>query len=128
MVSCNFYTGTYHGGAIPPEEWPAYEARAAAQLARYRRVYQVTAPRPRSPDMAVCAMAEALYSFDLLASGEGGPLRSASIGSVSASYGGTGEIDLSPRGRERELYRCASLYLDICRGADRGHSPRRSGE
>lgn len=118
MTSYDFYTGTYHGGSIPPEEWPLYESLAAAQLNRYKRIYRVDTSRPRSGDMAACAMAEALYTFDLLASGEGGPIQSASIGSVSASYGGAAAqtLDLSPRGQERELYRCASLYLDISRG------------
>lgn len=117
MVSYDFYVNTYRGGSIPEEEWPACEARAAVQLRRYRRIYQVTAPGPKAVDMAVCAMAEALYSFDLLANGEGGAVQSVSIGSVSASYGGRAQaIDLSPRGREKELYKCASQYLDICRG------------
>ena len=66
--------------------------------------------------MAVCAMAEALYSFQLLLSGEAGPIQSASIGSVSVSYGSAQGLDLSPGGRERELYRCAARYLDIYRG------------
>lgn len=118
MTGYDFYQNTYRGSVIPEEEWPGYEARAAAQLGQYRRIYQVTAPRPRAADMAVCAMAEALRSFDLLANGEGGPIQSASIGSVSVSYGGAAAqaLDLSPRGQERELYRCASLYLDIYRG------------
>lgn len=118
MTDYDFYVNTYLGSSIPEDEWPACERRAAAQLARYRRIYQVAASRPRAKDMAVCAMAEALYSFDLLASGEGGPVQSVSIGSVSASYGGAAgqSLDLSPRGRERELFRCASLYLDIYRG------------
>lgn len=119
MTSCDFYLNVYPGGSIPPEEWPGCEARARAQLDRYRRMYRVTIPRPRAADMAICAMAEALYSFDLMAIGEGGPVQSASIGSVSVSYGGTAQsIDLSPKGREKELYRCASLYLDIYRGVD----------
>lgn len=118
MTAYDFYAGTYRGGSIPQEEWPGYEARAAARLARYKRIYKVDTSRPRSADMAVCAMAEALYSFDLLLNGEGGPVQSAAIGSVSVSYGGAGgrAVDLSPRGRERELYRCASLYIDIFRG------------
>lgn len=118
MTSYDFYIGIYHGGSIPPEEWPLYESLAAAQLNRYKRIYRVDTSRPRSGDMAVCAMAEALYSFDLLANGEAGLIQSASIGSVSASCGGAAAqtLDLSPKGRERELYRCASLYLDIYRG------------
>lgn len=118
MTSYDFYWNTYRGGSIPEAEWPRCEARARDQLRRYRRVYQVSAPRPRSVDMAVCAMAEALYSFELLANGEAGPVQSASIGSVSVSYGGGAgqSVDLSPGGQERELYRCASRYLDIYRG------------
>lgn len=118
MVDFDFYRNVYHGSSIPAEEWPAYEGRASAQLARYQRIYTVTAPGPDSEAMAVCAMAEALYSFDLLANGEGGPVQSASIGSVSVSYGGGAAqaVDLTPKGQARELYRCASLYLDIYRG------------
>lgn len=118
MVNYDFYVNIYPGGSIPSNEWSGYERRAAAQLAQYRRIYQIKAPRPKAADMAVCAMAEALYSFDLLANGEAGPIQSASIGSVSVGYGGAGTqaIDLSPKGQARELYRCASLYLDIYRG------------
>ena len=119
MTGYDFYTGAYHGSAISAEEWPAYEGRAADQLARYRRIYTVTDPEPDSEAMAVCAMADALQGFDLLASGEGGPVQSASIGSVSVSYGSAmaQAVDLTPKGQARELYRCASLYLDIFRGA-----------
>lgn len=119
MADYDFYRNVYHGGSIPEEEWEQYRARAADQLERYKRIYAVTAPGPDSEAMALCAMAEALYSFDLLASGQGGPVQSVSIGSVSESYGSAAAqtIDLSPKGQARELYRCASLYLDIYRGA-----------
>lgn len=119
MVDFDFYVNVYHGGSIPGEEWPQYQARAADQLERYRRIYTVTAPGPDSEAMAVCAMAEALYGFDLLASGQGGPVQSAAIGSVSVKYGTAmaQAVDMTPKGQARELYRCASLYLDIYRGA-----------
>ena len=113
MVDYDFYVSTYLGSTIPPEEWPSCQARAAAQLGLYGRRYRVTASGPDSEAMAICAMAEALYTFDLLASGEGGPIQSLSIGKYG---GGAQALDLSPKGQERELYRCASLYLDICRG------------
>lgn len=117
MVGYEFYAVMYRGGSISAQDWPGYEARAAAQLARYKRIYTVTAPGEDAESMAVCAMAEALYSFDLIANGEGGPVQSASIGSVSTSYGNVGgAIDISPKGQAKELYRCASLYLDIYRG------------
>ena len=120
MVTFDFYHNDYHGGAIAPENWPAYEARAAAQLARYKRIYTVTVPEgsPDAESMAVCAMADALQSFDLIANGEGGAVQSASIGSVSTSYGSSGSnaVDITPKGQARELYRLACLYLEIYRG------------
>lgn len=118
MVDYDFYVNIYRGNSIPAEEWPSYELRAATQLERYKRIYQITIPGPDSEPMAVCAMAEAQHAFDLLSSGEAGPIQSASIGSVSVSYGGAAaqSMDLSPEGQARELYRFASLYLDIYRG------------
>ena len=122
MTDYDFYANVYLGSAIEPEEFPSYALRAYEQLARYKRIYTVTVPEdlPDGEDRAVCAMAEALHGFDLLANGEGGPVQSASIGSVSVSYAGTTAqaMDLSPKGQARELYRCASLYLDIARGVD----------
>lgn len=115
MVNHSFYADTYMGGSIPSEAFPAYAARAEAYLARYKRLYTVSAPTENAEAMALCAMAEALYGFDLIANGEGGAVQSASIGSVSVSYGGNA-IDISPKAQEKELYRCASLYLDIYRG------------
>ena len=118
MVTYEFYMSSYHGGSIPANEWPAYEAKAAAQLRLYKRIYTVTAPDGSSDaeSMAVCAMAEALYSFDLIANGEAG-VQSASIGSVSTSYGNAAAaVDVSPKGQAKELYRLACLFLDIYRG------------
>jgi len=118
----DFYLNTYHGNAIRQDEWAEYSTRAGEQLARYKRMYTVTAPEdmPDGEERAVCAMAEAMYSFELLAGGEGGPVQSVSIGSVSVSYGGAAaqSMDLSPRGQANELYRCARRYLDTYRGAD----------
>lgn len=121
MVEYEFYGSAYQGGSIPEDSWPLYESRAAAQLARYKRIYEVTAPGADAERMAVCAMAEAMYGFDLIANGEGGPVQSASIGSVSTSYSSASgqTIDISPKGQAAELFRCACLYLDIYRGVGR---------
>lgn len=118
MTDYDFYLSDYHGNTIPADGWAFYEARAVEQLEQYRRIYTVDSPGPGREERAVCAMAEALYNFDLLASGEGGPVQSASIGSVSVSYScaAAQTVDLSPKGQARELYRCACRYLDICRG------------
>ena len=120
MVNHEFYKSRYRGNSIPEREWPVFEAKAAARLARYKRIYTVTVPEgePDAESMAVCAMADALAYFTAVQNGAGGPVASASIGSVSVSYAGAsgGAVDLSAKGQERELYRCATLYLEIYRG------------
>ena len=117
MVDFPFYVSTYRGSSVSEADWPLFEKRAAEQLARYKRIYTVTAPDKNAEAMAVCAMAEALAYFAAVQNGAGGAVASASIGSVSVSYGSTASaVDVSPKGQAKELYRCACLYLDICRG------------
>lgn len=117
MVYYDFYAFKYRGSSIPPEDWDMFEARASDQLNRYKRIYTVTAPEENSEAMAVCAMADALAYFTAAQNGTGGVVSSASIGSVSVSYGGAqNAVDLSPKGQARELLRCAKMYLDIYRG------------
>ena len=116
MIEFDFYRSVYGGNSLTASEWPEYCRRAEAQLAKYKRTYTVTAPEKNSEAMAVCAMADALAYFVAAQNGSTGAVSGASIGSVSVSYGGAGAVDLSPRGQERELYRCACMYLDIYRG------------
>lgn len=131
-ISYDIYAMAYADPAEPlisSDNWGFYQERAREQMARYKRTYTVVDPNAHlandvyantltGEQMAICAMAEALYSFDLIANGEGGAAQSASIGSVSVSYGNTGKqaTDVTPAGQSRELYRRASLYLDIYRG------------
>lgn len=105
-----FYTGTYLGGSISEVEFPRLAARAQQQLDRYKRLYTVTAPATDSEDMAVCAMADAMYYFETAANMP----QSSAIGSVSSSRGTA--LDISPKAQAAELYRCAALYLEIYRG------------
>lgn len=114
MVSFDFYQSEYLGTLVPADDWYGYECRAADQLARYKRIYQVTLPKENAESMAICAMAEAFYSFDSLANGEA--VQSSSIGSVSIGYKAVAGLDISPKAQALELYRCACLYLDIYRG------------
>ena len=117
MVTYDFYANTYRGSSIPGADWPLFEARAAEQLARYKRIYTVTAPDENASAMAICAMADALAYYAALQNGTGGAVASASIGSVSVSYAGASSvIDLSPKAQAKELYRCACQYLEIYRG------------
>ena len=117
MVEYTFYVEKYHGGSISETEWPTYEARAAEQLARYKRIYTVTVPdgNEAAESMAICSMADAIAYFTAAVNG-GGQLSSASIGSVSAGYSTSSGVDISPKGQAKELYRCASTYLEIYRG------------
>lgn len=119
MVDYSFYLDTYGGSSLTPEEWEFYGLRAAEQLARYQRIYSVIAPGEDSEGLAVCAMADAMAYFSAVQNRAGGAVQSASIGSVSVSYGGQQTVDLSPKGQERELLRCARMYLDIYRGVGR---------
>lgn len=113
MADYAFYTGTYLGGSIPEADFPRLAKRAEEQLDRYKRIYTVTAPEADSEDMATCAMADALYYFELVQNG--GLVASSAIGSVSSSQKVEG-VDITPKAQSKELYRCACLYLDIYRG------------
>ena len=114
MVDYDFYISTYRGSSISNANWPTFCSRAEEQLARYKRIYTVTPPEETSEAMAVCAMAEVMATISAAQSGAGA-VTSASIGSVSVSYGNSTAIDLSPKGQARELYGAACRYLDIYR-------------
>ena len=76
----------------------------------------IVTPQVVCEAMAVCAMADA-FAYFVAAQNGMGAVASASIGSVSVSYGNAASsVDLSPRGQAKELYRCASQYLDFYRG------------
>ncbi len=114
MVRYEFYRGTYRGDAAPEAEFPALARDAAAQLARYKRIYTVSAPagQEESEQMAMCAMIDALYYFQT--AGSAGA--SVSVGSVSSSVGQGAQPDCSAKAQAAELLRCARLYLDVYRG------------
>ncbi len=113
MLDYAFYSTEYLGDSIPHSAFAPLAREAQAQLERYKRIYTVTAPQPNSEDMALCAMADALYYFQQVQSGALGS--SVHIGSVSSSAQTT-QVDVSPQAQEKELYRCARQYLDIYRG------------
>ena len=122
MVDYDFYIGTFRGGSISVEDWPAFEARAADQLGRYKRIYTVTVPdgQPDAESMAICAMADTLYFYAVAQNGgAGGPVSSVGVGSVSTGYAApvaVSALDVSPKAQARELYRVACEYLDFYRG------------
>jgi len=118
MADYEFYKTVYLGDAIPEADFPRLIKRAGDQLTQYRRHYTVDAMQAgEAESMALCAMAEVLCNAETVANGGGGIL-SASIGSVSTSYGGSAAqaVDITPTGIERALYKAAQLYIDIYRG------------
>ena len=109
MADYGFYTDVYLGSLIPEKAFPEMELRAREHLARLQNHYRITASGEDSLAMAVCAMAESLYSH----SKRRGGITGASLGDVSVRYGNSEEGDKQLR---RELYEKASIYLDIYRG------------
>ena len=113
----DFYKEHYKGDSLGEAEFPQLIGRARDQLQRYKRCYRVTGSE-EAEKFAICAMAEAIGYFEAAQNGQGG-LRYASVGTVSVSGKGIySQVDISPEARERELYRCAALYLDIYRGIE----------
>lgn len=106
MVDYTFYKDTYLGSAIPEAAFDGMASRAQAQLDRMKRVFRVESSGEQAESMALCAMAEALYTH------RNSGLTSASVGSVRVQYD-TGSAKLQQLLRER-----ASIYLDIYRGVE----------
>ena len=113
MTDYGFYISEYKGGTVPPSKFDRFARRASEQLERYKRRYTVTSTAPDSEDMAVCAMADALYFFETAQNS--GTVSSVSVGSVSTAYA-LPQTDISAAAVSRKLLDCAELYLDIYRG------------
>ena len=111
MPKYEFYIGEFSGDSIPPEEFSAYAKRAEAELKRMERIYTLTGTQEQK-DLAICAMADSLFYFDNVVNGL--TVKSASIGSVSETSSAT--VDISEKAQAKQLYKLASLYLEIYRG------------
>jgi len=110
-----FYHDVYGGDSLEGSELTQCLQRAGELLDRYEREFTVTEAVQNGRKLAICAMADVLGYFTNAQNGAGG-LRYASVGTVSVSGKGIyGALDISPRAQERELYRTACIYLDICR-------------
>lgn len=104
MPDFGFYTDCYLGEQIPQKAFGEVMARARDMLERYRSIYTVESSGPEAEKMALCAMAEAIYTARRR---EG--VSYASAGGVSVRYSPTGRQD-------RAVYDAARIYLDIHRG------------
>ena len=110
MADLAFYTGEYLGNAIPEKTFEEVMMRARAALGRLRRIYTVAECTAVEENMALCAMAEKIYAYGKREVG----IAAASVGNVSVHYA---QKD-ADRALGRELYRAASIYLDIRRGVE----------
>lgn len=96
-----FYKGAYMGSRIPEAAFPEFMARAVDALRRLESRYSISGGED-AKNMALCAMAEAIYD----STGRRGGVASATAGPVSVRY----------EGRDRSVYDAAATYLDIYRG------------
>lgn len=106
MIDYDFYVNSYLGSAIPEKAFSGMAARAADVLARIRRQYRVVSQDEVSEKMALCAIAETIYSQKCRKQG----VTSATVGGVSVRYESAGA-------QQWQLLEQARIYLDIYRGA-----------
>ncbi len=104
MVDFEFYVNQYVGSAIPEKAFAGVAAQAQRYLDRLKNVYRVESSGAEAENMAVCAMAEAIWE------NRNKGVASASVGSVAVRY----ETDRPSLGQT--LYERACIYLDIYRG------------
>ena len=98
MVDYEFYVNDYLGSAIPEKAFSGVAVQARQWLESFKSRYRVVSSGWSAESMAICAMAESLWSR-----------RS---GELSFSGSKSGE----KQSLSRELYEKASIYLDIYRG------------
>lgn len=108
MVDYTFYVEDYLGSTIPKESFSQMVSRAQRYLNKWKRCYRVKSSGPEAESLALCAMAETLWSH------RRDGLQSASVGSVTVHY------DSDKNALARELYEKAVIYLDIYRGWSNG--------
>lgn len=106
VTDYDFYRNSYLGSAIPEKAFDGVVLQAVAALQRLCRRYQVAQTDEVSQKMALCAMAEVLYSFAQRKPG----ISAATVGKVSVRYGQGDSL-------QKQLLEKARIYLDIYRGA-----------
>ncbi len=130
--SYEFYVESYHHGrdvGIPEDDWADISAQADDEVAFFERVYTVTDPTEDGTgrDGAVCAVADQMYTYEVIASSElsvnpDGTMASTSvsIGSVSTSAKSPNTanlgLDMSESGQAKTYLALISKYLDVYRG------------
>ncbi len=109
MVTYEFYQNSYLGSAIPENAFSGVAARAEAVLAKMKRIYEIRSSGEMAEKLALCAMAEAIYTYE----DRKQEVLQATVGEMSVRYSDT---TVEKKNLSRELYRRAAVYLDIYRG------------
>lgn len=110
MTSYTFYQGVYLGESIPFESWALFAQRAGEDLERLSCALTLTPQAENAQDMAVCAMADALYYFDQAANQR--QTSAVTIGAVSAQTTAPA-VDITPKAQQAELLRCVRRYFTV---------------
>lgn len=129
IPSYEFYTDAYFGVSILPEDWNRLAARADEQIAFWERVYTVSDPTRDGTgrDKAVCAIADQMYVYEMIASSELAVDENGNVGSTSVSIGSVSTstkapstanlgLDMSEAGQMKTYLALAARYLDVYRG------------
>lgn len=114
-VTYEYYSATYGGSAIEEADWARLSQLASGHLERLKVLARVTpyGDEDECESMAICAMAEALQTWEEATVGDGGgAISSEHIGSVSVSYGTAEQV--MPGGIESGLLRAARAWLHVC--------------
>ena len=126
----DFYKSVYYGNVIPMEHWDRIALRANEWVSRFERIYTVTDPTEDGSGrkMAVCAIADALYTNEVAVSAilsDDGVVGAVSIGSVSTSFKtpdvSAMGLNLSEAGQSKQYYSIMRRFLDVNRGVRSGN-------
>ena len=121
-----FYLDEYCGVSISPNDWHRLAIRAGEEIIAFERMFTVTG-KERQRNKAVCAIADALHTFETVASqmihaDETGRVGAASVsvGSVSTSYKAPDvsalKLDLSDAGQQKAFYNALKKHMTVYRG------------
>lgn len=134
LLDYNFYVGTYYGIGILAEDWPRLSTRADDELAAMERKYTITGTEEQR-NKAICAIADELYSRDLITSAAFAVDESGSVGTTRVSIGSVSTsaesvtaaslgVDLTESGLQEQIYNLIGKYMDIYRGIPERRSCR----
>ena len=121
-----FYTDIFYGISIPESDFPRLAVRADEEIQAFERKFTVTGEEVQRKK-AVCAIADALYTFETVASqmipvseNVAVGASSVSIGSVSTSFKSPDVnalgLDLTDAGQQRTFYNLLKKYMVVYRG------------